>query len=74
MEITINETGLTILFGIFFLIALYVFAVLCFLTYRIYKRIVYGEKIIVSKLFKDPLIGFADIIAYMFVGVIRLFV
>ena len=73
MEITINETGLTIIFGIFILISLYVFGVLCFLIYRIYRRIVYKENIIVSKIFKDPLIGIADLVGYMFVGIIRLF-
>lgn len=71
MEITINETGLTVIFILLFLFALYIAGFLSFLTYRIFRRIKYSEKINYSKLLKEPLMGVADMLGYIIASILR---
>lgn len=49
MEITISETGLSIIFLLIMLISLYIFGLIVFFIYRLYRKFKYEEKIVYSE-------------------------
>lgn len=71
MEITISETGLSIIFLLIMLISLYIFGLIVFFIYRLYRKFKYDEKIVYSKLFKEPIIGVADFLGYALASILR---